>query len=256
LASLGPIGDPAAVGRFAAMPSPRGLPAIRHGRRMAKGEPCMSSLCDQLTAERRAMSDEVRRVYEAMVGELRHTGFVEHVLPVGARFPALALPNAEGELVAIAELLRCGPLVVTFFRGEWCPYCRLTLDALAAALPEFQMAEAGLVAVTPETGGRALLAKQNHHAGFEVLSDVDCGLGLSCGVVFRISEPYRLLLLKYGTDLGERHGNDAWFLPLPATFVVDRGGMVRWRFVNLDFTERAEPADILAALRELAAPGG
>lgn len=216
----------------------------------------MPSLRDQLDAKRRTMSDEVRRAYEAMVSELRRTGFVEHVLRVGDRFPDLVLPNAEGELVAIAELLRRGPLVATFFRGEWCPYCRMTLDALAAALPEFQATGAGLVAITPETGGRAAVAKHNHGAGFEVLSDVDCGVGLSCGVVFRAPEPYRLLLLKYGTDLAERHGNPAWFLPLPATFVVDRDGMVRWRFVTVDFTERAEPAEILAALRGLAVPGG
>ncbi len=213
----------------------------------------MPSLRDQLEAKRRTMSDEVRRAYEAMVSELRRTGFLDHVLRVGDRFPDLVLPNAESELVAISALLRRGPLVVTFFRGEWCPYCRLTLDALAAALPEFQAAGAALVAITPETGGRAMDAKRNHHVGFEVLSDVDCGVGLSCGVVFRAPEPYRLLLLKYGTDLAERHGNPAWFLPVPATFVVDRSGIIRWRFVTVDFTERAEPAGILAALRALAA---
>jgi peroxiredoxin len=214
----------------------------------------MPRLRDQLDAERQAMSDEVRRTYEAMVSQLQHTDFVEHVLRVGDRFPDLVLPSAEGELTAIAELLRRGPLVVTFFRGEWCPYCRMTLDALTAALPAFQAAGAELVAITPETGGRALLAKQNHRAGFEVLSDVDCGLGLSCGVVFRAPKPYRRMLLKFGTDLAERHGNDAWFLPVPATFVVDRHGTVRWRFVSIDPTYRAEPADIVAALRELDAP--
>ncbi len=214
----------------------------------------MPRLRDQLEAKRRTMSEEVRLAYEATVTELRRIGFLEDVLQVGDRFPDLVLPNAEGDLLAITTLLRRGPLVVTFFRGEWCPYCRMTLDALAAALPDFQAAGAALVAITPEAGGRALVAKRNHHAAFEVLSDVDCGVGLSCGVVFRAPEPYRLLLLKYGTDLAERHGNPAWFLPVPATFVVDRGGIIRWRFVTVDFTERAEPADILAALHALAAP--
>jgi peroxiredoxin len=216
----------------------------------------MPRLRDQLKAERGTMSDEVRLAYEAMVRELRRTGFIDQALQVGDRFPDLMLPNAEGELVSIGGLLQRGPLVVTFFRGEWCPYCRITLDSLAAALPEFQAAGAALVAITPETGGRALLAKRNHHAGFEVLCDVDCGVGLSCGVVFRAPEPYRLLLLKYGTGLAESHGNPAWFLPVPATFIIDRAGVVRWRFVTVDFTERAEPAAILAALHALAAPDG
>jgi peroxiredoxin len=130
----------------------------------------------------------------------------------------------------------------------------MTLDPLTVALPAFRAVGAGLVAVTPETGGRALVAKQNHRAGYEVLSDVDCGLGLSCGVVFRAPEPYRQMLLRFGTDLGERHGNDAWFLPVPAIFVVDRSGMVSWRFVSIDPASRAEPAEIVAALRELGAP--
>lgn len=211
----------------------------------------MPRLRDQLEAKRRTMNDEVRRAYEAMVAELQRTDFMSRALRVGDRFPDLVLPNAEGALVSINRLLADGPLVATFFRGEWCPYCRLMLDALAAALPEIRALGASLVAITPDAGGRALTAKRNHHAEFEVLCDIDCGVGLNCGVVFRAPEPYRLLLLKYDTDLAERHGNPSWFLPLPATFVVDRDGVVRWRVISVDFTERAEPADILAALRTL-----
>ena len=215
----------------------------------------MPRLRDQLEAQRRTMSDEVRIAYEVSVAELHASGLAAHVLELGDRFPDMVLPNAEGDLVAIADLLRRGPVVVTFFRGIWCPYCRLMLDALVAALPALEAAGASLVGITPETGGLALRTKQNHGAAFEVLSDVDCGLGLGCGVVFRTPDIYRRLLLKYGNDLTGRHGNDAWFLPLPAVFVLDRAGIVRWRFVSADFTEQAEPADILAALHALARPG-
>ncbi len=208
----------------------------------------MPPLRDQLEAQRRTMSEEVRIAYEISVTELAGTGFTAHALALGDRFPDVVLPNAEGDLVAIADLLHRGPLVVTFFRGIWCPYCRLMLDALVAALPAIAAAGAGLVGITPETGGLALTTKQNHGAAFEVLSDVDCGLGLGCGVVFRTPDIYRRLLLKYGNDLALRHGNEAWFLPLPAVFVLDPAGIVRWRFVSADFTEQAEPADILAAL--------
>lgn len=216
----------------------------------------MPRLRDQLEAQRRTMTDEVRVAYEVSVADMRRAGLVIHALDLGDRFPDMVLPNAEGDLVAIADLLRRGPVVVTFFRGIWCPYCRLMLDALVAALPELEAAGASLVGITPETGGLALRTKQNHGASFEVLSDVDCGLGLGCGVVFRTPDIYRRLLLKYGNDLAERHGNQAWFLPLPAVFVLDRAGIVRWRFLSVDFTEQAEPADILAALRALPAAGG
>lgn len=216
----------------------------------------MASLREELDQRRAGQSDEVRVAYEAMVAELARTGFIEHVLAVGDRFPDAVLPTAEGELARLADLWRQGPLVVTFFRGEWCPYCRLVLAALEAALPEIEALGGRLVAVTPETGGRAQVAKQHHGNSYEVLSDVDCGLGLDCGVVFQAPAVYRHLLLKFGTDIGARTGNDAWFLPVPATFVLDREGIVRWRFAEVDFTRRAEPADILAALRALASPAG
>ena len=215
----------------------------------------MPPLRDKLEAQRRTMSDEVRHAYEASVAEIGRHDVAAQALVLGARFPDMMLPNAEGDLVAIADLLARGPVVVTFFRGIWCPYCRLTLDALVAALPAIEAAGARLIAVTPETGGLALKTKRDHRASFEVLSDVDCGLGLNCGVVFRTPDIYRRLLLKYGNDLSERHGNQAWFLPVPTVFVLDRAGVVRWRFVSADFTEQAEPDDILAAIRALPAPG-
>ncbi len=210
----------------------------------------------RLDQRRAAQNAEVRAAYEAMMAEIARAGAGGQVIAEGAGFPDFMLPNAEGGLVALADLLAQGPLVVTFFRGDWCPYCRLTLEALAAALPEIEAAGGSLVAVTPETGGRALDAKLRHGARFEVLSDVDCGLGMLCGVVFRTPEVYRALLLRHGTDLAERHGNAAWWLPIPASFVLDRQGIVRWRFVSLDFTRRAEPTAIVAALRAMALPGG
>ncbi len=213
----------------------------------------MPSLKEQLDRNRLGQTAKVQAAYEAMVAELARSGFIEHVLPVGAPFPDIALPTAEGDLARLADWWRRGPLVVTFFRGEWCPYCRLMLAALEQALPEIEALGASLVAVTPETGGRALAAKHRHGDRYDVLSDVDCGLGLDCGVVFQAPAVYRDMLLSYGDDLAARHGNDAWFLPVPATFVLDRDGIVRWRFAEVDYTRRAEPADILAALRALAA---
>lgn len=214
----------------------------------------MPSLNEQLRLRRLGQIAEVKTAYEAMVGELARRGFIDQVLAVGDRFPDMALPTAEGELTRLADWWRRGPLVVTFFRGEWCPYCRLMLAALEEVLPEIEARGASLVAVTPETGGRALAVKRRHDNRYEVLSDVDCGLGLACGVVFSVPAIYRALLLKFGNDLAERHGNDAWFLPVPATFVLDRDGVIRWRFADVDFTRRAEPADILAALGALATP--
>lgn len=210
-------------------------------------------LFERLLAERRARMAvaEVRDAYDAMMAELRQTDFLAHALRVGDAFPDFLLPDAEGRLVSCDDLLARGRLVVTFFRGTWCPYCAVTLDALQDALPRIEALGATLAAITPETGGRALEMKRQHRAGYAVLADVDQGLAMACGVVFRAPEPYRRLLESRGVDLSERQGNAAWFLPVPATFLVDRKGIVRWRFVDVDFTRRAEPDDVVAALAAL-----
>jgi peroxiredoxin len=213
----------------------------------------MASLMEQLDELRRVRTGiaDVHAAYQAMLAELRRTPFLDRALRAGDHFPDFLLPNAEGRLVAREDLLAQGPVVVTFFRGTWCPYCAIQLAALEVALPAIAAAGASLAAITPETGGRAMQAKARHGAHYEILADVDQGLGIACGVMFRMPEPYRRLLLSRGVDLEERQGHGGWFVPVPATFVVDQGGMVRWAFMDVDFTRRAEPDDILAALTTL-----
>lgn len=165
--------------------------------------------------------------------------------------PEFLLPNAEGRLVDSADLLAAGPLVVTFFRGAWCAYCAMTLDALEAVLPDVADRGGTLVAVTPETGGRALAVKREHDLHYEVLIDVDLAVAVRFGIVFRAPPLYAALLRRSGIDLAERSGNPAWFLPIPATFLVRRDGVIARAWAETDFTRRAEPSEILGALRAL-----
>ncbi len=183
-----------------------------------------------------------------MVAELSGNGFLNQVLPQGQMFPDFMLPSAEGRLVSLDSQLARGPVIICFFRGEWCPFCRLMLAALTDALPEIDAAGATLLALTPETGGLALSMKQYHGARFEVLCDVDCGVGLAAGVVFKIPKLYRA---RMAADFAQRQGNAGLFLPIPATFILAPDGVVAWRFADVDFTRLAEPADIINAVRSL-----
>ncbi|EGO94328.1 MULTISPECIES: peroxiredoxin-like family protein [Acidiphilium] len=213
-------------------------------------------LDEQLQAERdrRTADEAVRLAYEEVFTTLSTNGFLPSVLPEEATFPDFVLPDTEGRLVSLASRLARGPVLVQFFRGEWCPFCRLMLDALVGALPEIEAAGASLMALTPDIGPWAREAKRNHGATFDVLSDVDCGVGLAAGVVFRIPPIYRARLMRAGIDFADRHDNGAEFLPIPAVFLLDADGRVAWRFVNVDFTRRAAPERILSALRRLTAP--
>ncbi|MDE8349037.1 MAG: peroxiredoxin-like family protein [Acidocella sp.] len=186
--------------------------------------------------------------YEEMLSQLGQSGFLEQVIKPGEYFPDFMLPSAEGQLLSLAAFLAHGPVIISFFRGEWCPFCRLMLAALTEALPQISAAGATLLALTPETGGLALKMKTYHGAPFEILADVDCGIGLAAGVVFKIPPKYRALL---GPNFPDRHGNSGWYLPIPASFILSQDGRIAWRFADVDFSHRPEPADIIRAVANM-----
>ena len=193
----------------------------------------------------------LKAAVDTLVDQLRRAESDTNALKVGDAMPPFVLPSAEGRLVASDELLGRGPLVVSFFRGDWCPYCRTMLQTYEAALPAIVAAGGQLVAISPDTSSVPSATKQKFGLHFEVLSDPDSAVILQFGVMFRAPDAYREMLQSRGIDLADRHGNQGWFIPIPATFVVDRAGIVRYAFTDVDFTFRAEPDAILGALKSL-----
>jgi peroxiredoxin len=206
------------------------------------------SLRDRLDQQAARWSEGLREIYLDLARHLETSAAGEGALQVGGLLPDFLLPNAEGRLISAADLLARGPVVVCFFRGEWCPFCGLTLAALEEALPRIAAAGATLVALTPETGGLALRAKHRFALHFEVLCDVDNAVALQFGVMFRAPDFYRRMLESFRIDLGARHGNDSWLLPMPAAFVADRHGVLRYAYVSGDVRTRAEPDVIVQVL--------
>lgn len=218
------------------------------------------SLRDKLEEQWQRMrkrSPDVAQAYDALVEALVASGLTESSIKAGERMPDFDLPNVEGRFVSSHALLEHGPLVVSFFRGGWCPFCRTELTALQQAAPDIVARGASLVAITPDTGAALAAAKRENALGYEVLSDLDLGLGLQFGLVFRVPDAIRDLYRRLNIDLGARHGNahGVWLLPIPATYIVDRTGMVRVATVDGDFRQRMEPAAIVRALDELRSGG-
>jgi peroxiredoxin len=216
----------------------------------ALGEDAISTLnlrLADLLASRCANPDWAA-AYQQIVATLGE-GFYEGILAPGAIFPDFLLPSATGRLVHLREELARGPVVLTFFRGEWCPFCKLTTEALAEAALPIAAAGGRILALTPETGEWPVRLRERDGNAFEVLSDVDFGVGLAAGLVFKIPPLYRARVNGLRLDL--RQGNAAWCLPVPAVFVIRQDGVIAWRFADADFSRRAEPDEIIAALAGL-----
>jgi peroxiredoxin len=174
-------------------------------------------------------------------------------IPVGERAPDFELPNAVGESVRLGDRLSEGPVVVTFYRGEWCPYCNVTLRKLQEALPAIAAEGASLIAISPQRPDDALTMTAKHRLEFDVLSDVDQRTIRAYGVQFRVpAEVESVHLTVFKKDISELNADGSWNLPVPATLVLDRDGVVRARHVGADYMRRMEPEDIVAALKRIA----
>lgn len=189
--------------------------------------------------------------YEFLVNWIREHDVASRALNVGDTAPDFLLPDADGRLVSSEQLRREGPLVISFFRGGWCPYCTAELCALQAAKQEFEDLKANLIVLSPDTRDFPRAMKRSFGLDLLVLADVDHGVAMSYGVLFSVPEETRAYYSSLGIDLGKRHGSSMWMLPLPATYVVDRNGQIQNAFIEPDFTMRQEPIEILAAVRRL-----
>lgn len=192
---------------------------------------------------------EVLQLFADATKRLEDTGIEAGTLNVGDKMPDFKLPNATGQDVKLGDLLKDGPVVINFYRGGWCPYCNLELKAYADALPEIKALGATLVGISPETPDTSLSTKEKHSLEFEVLSDSGNHVAKNIGLVFPLAEELRGLYMKFGFDLPSRNGDDSWEMPMPATYVVDTDGTIKLAFAKADYTQRAEPKDVIDALK-------
>ncbi len=193
----------------------------------------------------------IREVMRRAGQELADSGQADRALTTGDRAPRFRLPSATGEITALDDLLTHGPVVLTFYRGAWCPYCNLALRALGQHHGAIAARGARLVAISPQIPDESLTLTEKHDLAFDVLSDLGSDTAKQYGLAFDLPDDLAAVYDRLGFDLHRVNGGHPRTLPLPATYVIDPGGVIRWAFVNTDYTTRAEPADILAALDAL-----
>jgi peroxiredoxin len=209
------------------------------------------ALTDVLCTLRDSQSPQWRSLYDVMVQRLVEERATEITLKVGDSFPDFTLASAEGQFVSLQAMLARGPAVLSFYRGRWCPYCSAELESLNAVAEQIRGMGAVLAAITAEAGGEAIRTKFERSFDFEILCDLDNGLALECGIVFKLPTDVQNALAKANIDFPKLYGNTSWFLPIPATYIVDRSGIIREAYVNADFRFRLDPAEIVRALQQI-----
>jgi peroxiredoxin len=183
-------------------------------------------------------------------------GAAGKALKEGAQTPDVTLPDALGKAVRLSHLLTQGPVVIAFYRGQWCPYCHLTLRAYQRALPQLHALGASLVAISPQMPDHSLAMAEKLKLTFALLSDVGNRVARQFGLVFTLDEAVRGAHQQVGADLPTFNGDDAWELPMAGTFLVDQSGTMRLAFVDPDFTRRLDPSVVIARLKELKGKSG
>jgi len=195
---------------------------------------------------------EVIATLGAEIRKLAESGIAAGALQVGAKAPGFALPDARGKLVTLSGVLARGPAIVTFYRGGWCPFCDLQLRSYQGVLAQIHDLGAELLAISPQTPDYALSDVEKKQLTFPVLTDSDNRVAREYGLVFSLSQTMRDLQTGFGNPIPKFTGTDTWELPMPGTFVLDRGGVVRLSHVDPDYMKRMEPAALLDALRAVA----
>ena len=189
---------------------------------------------------------------------VRAAGTLDAALKVGQLAPDFTLPDAFGNPVSVSALLARGPVVISFYRGEWCPFCNIELRALQQALPAMEQLGATLIAISPERPDYGIVAAEKNKLTFPVLSDFGNKVARQFGVVFHIGQELKEFSRNvFKNDIALRNGEDSYELPVPATYVIDTSGLIRFAHVDVDYmTGRAEPAEVISALKAIAHPLG
>ena len=194
----------------------------------------------------------VIEVMHRATAELIAAGAAEKALKAGDKAPDFTLNDPEGNPVSSTDLLAKGPLVVSFYRGVWCPYCNMELQALETALPSFRELGANLIAISPQTAVNSRKSVRQNALNFPILSDTHNDVAAKFGLRFALPDYLVELYQNLKNDLPGFNGDESWTLPMPGRFVIGQDGVILYAEVNPDYTRRPEPEDMLPALLKAA----
>jgi len=217
-----------------------------------------TSLAEQLDARKAKfveMAPPARiAAAEGAIADVADSGILDKAINLGDKAPDFTLPDALGNSVSLYEQLAKGPVILTWYRGSWCPYCNLQLHDYQKSLADIHATGAQLMAVSPELSDSALTWKEKNELGFIVLSDVGNEVAREYGIVYRIPDAISAGYVAGGrNDLTQYNGDDSLELPLAVTYVIGTDGTVEYAFVDADYRKRAETSEVVEFVKQFAA---
>jgi len=210
------------------------------------------TLTEQLAAHARQSAtripEESQAVMKDAIKQLENGNIGKLAFKKGQQLPNISLPNANGNTVNIQEELKNNKVVLTFYRGGWCPYCNLELKALQAKQAEIEAKGAKLIAISPESPDNSLSTTEKNELSFDILTDANNEVARALGLVYELPQNLVSLYKQFGIDLEQSQGMQSNELPIAATYIVNQDGSIDYDFIEEDYKLRAEPAEVVAAL--------
>lgn len=204
---------------------------------------------DRITEQTRSLVQPERLApSERAIAELFASGIEEQLLQPGVTAPDFALPDVNSKLVRSDDLLALGPVVVSFFRGRWCPYCVTELETWRDLFPALRERGALMVAISPQTVRQNDFTLSQHNLPFPLLRDESAAVAAAFGATYPVPDYMQTYYRSIMVNIPFINGEASWRLPIPASFIIDSQGTIRWSQGYADFRVRPDPAEILKAL--------
>lgn len=197
------------------------------------------------------LPEEQQAIVQQEMGKIMSAGFGKDAIGVGDSAPDFSLIDTSGNDTRLYDILQKGPIVISFYRGGWCPFCSLEFKALMDIYPEVKSSGAEMIAISPQTHNNSVSTVQDQHIAFPVLSDPGNQVIKRFGLLFTVPEALRPLYEEWGIDVPKANGSDSYDLPIPATYIIGSDGKVKDAYVNVNYTERLEPIHILRTLGKI-----
>lgn len=197
---------------------------------------------EQTPADRQADAD-------AELAMAAATEAASKALQAGARAPLFSLADTDGKSMALEDLLGAGPVVLHFFRGNWCAFGEQSLAEFATTYQDVLALGASAVAIAPPS----MPATPDKPLPMRELCDIDMKVARAYGLAFELPGSLRPRYESLGYTPPAVRKAGSWLVPLPATYLLDRDGTVALAFIDVDYRKRLEPASLLTALQSLQA---